>query len=559
MRAAPAAAFAAVALFYVALRTYQFHVADSEENIYFYMALRTAFGGLAPYRDYFFAHPPLHLGLAIVALKLGALVHGAPTMLDPRQWADGGTALVTVKSIGIVAGLVGALAITKAVRRVAGAPEAFIAGTLFLLSPDLLDGFFTGIAEALMFAALGFERVVAERDRQAGLAFAAGCLVAMYVAPCGLAVWVVLVALAPRRARTLALWTAVPLLLVHGAFLLWAGRPYWEQVFVYHLHKPKSDGIIGKELWLMMRKSSLLLMAVPASFALVWHGSWDASFSRERLRAEPRVRVIAFALASFVATLLFVALTRAVFHYYFVMLMLSVAPLAGLAYGELGRRAVALARLLRDRARPSLPAAALALASLLVWPLAGMGLARLPSARRTQIPDKAVGHPAPRTWRPSPVLGPFDGAVHALLWRDEEILGRSYPIWTRFLWDASPRFEMAYLLAGYARRLPPEATVFGDATLMTAVALLSGHRVSLDEADTNDMRFRSGITSATDFVARLRAEPPALIAFPAGELLMMGDVLPAWMAEAYDSDLANDDQGQVYYVMRPHGAADAAR
>ena len=37
-------------------------------------------------------------------------------------------------------------------------------------------------------------------------------------------------------------------------------------------------------------------------------------------------------------------MTRAVFHYYFGMLMLGVAPLAGLAYGELLRRGAALAR-----------------------------------------------------------------------------------------------------------------------------------------------------------------------------------------------------------------------
>jgi hypothetical protein len=297
-------------------------------------------------------------------------------------------------------------------------------------------------------------------------------------------------------------------------------------------------------------------MAVPAALTMVWHGSWDASFSRERLRAEPRVQVVSMALVSLVATMLFVAVTRAVFHYYFVMLMLGLAPLAGLAYGELGRRAVTLAR--SPRARPRRAGGAAALASLLVWPLAGPALARLPAARRTQIPDNAVGRTMPRTWRPSPLLGPLDGAVHALLWRDEEILGRAYPIWTRFLWDASPRFEMAYLLAGYARRLPRDATVFGDATLMTAVALLSGHHVTLDEADTNDMRFRSGITKPAVFGARLRAAPPALIAFPVGELLLMGDVLPTWLQKDYESDFANDADGQVYYVMRPRGAAAAS-
>ncbi|HVU49714.1 MAG TPA: hypothetical protein VHL80_03450, partial [Polyangia bacterium] len=245
---------------YLALRTYQFHVADSDENIYFYMALRTAFGGVRPYRDYFFAHPPLHLGFGVLALKLGALLAGARVMVDPAAWGDGGAALVTVKSIGLVSGALAGLFVYRAVRSVAGGLEAWIAGTMFLLSPDLLHGFFTGVAEALMLASLGVERAVAGRDRQAGLALAAACLVAMYAAPVGLAVGLVLLGCAPRRALSLALWTAAPLLVVHGLFLLWAGRAYWEGVFAYHLHKPKlGEGLLPHELLLMLRKSTLLV------------------------------------------------------------------------------------------------------------------------------------------------------------------------------------------------------------------------------------------------------------------------------------------------------------
>ena len=180
-----------------------------------------------------------------------------------------------------------------------------------------------------MLATLGLERVVAGRDRQAGLAFAAGCLVAMYAAPFGLAVWLVLFFIERRRALTLALWTAVPLLLVHATFLLWAGRAYWVGVFAYHLHKPKlGDGVIGHELLLLLRKSSLLVAAVPAAVVALGRRGVGTTW-RARLRDEPRVQLTAFALAALGATLLFVAATRAVFHYYFVMLMLGLAPLAG--------------------------------------------------------------------------------------------------------------------------------------------------------------------------------------------------------------------------------------
>jgi hypothetical protein len=545
-----AIAFGAVVAVYLALRTYQLHVADSDENIYFYMALRTATGGAAPYRDYFFAHPPLHLAFAVVALKLGALFGGAQAMLDPAAWRDGGAALVTVKSIGLVSGAVGGVFVYRAARRAAGSLEAFIAGTMFLLSPDLLHGFFTGVAEALMLSALGLERALAGRDRQAGLAFAAACLVAMYAAPFGLAVWAVLLVFARRRALTLALWTAAPLLLVHGFFLLWAGRAYWDGVFAYHLHKPKlGEGILGHELLLMLRKSPLLVAAVPAAIVAVVRASAGTPL-RVRLRDEPRVQLTAFCLTGLVATLIFVAATRAPFHYYFVMLMLGVSPLAGLAYGTLARHLVALARAL-PRAE-SLRAPALAAALLLAPPVVAEALARLPAARRTEIPDGAVGNTTARTWRPSPVLGPLDGAVHALFGRDEQRLGDVYPVWTQFLWDASQTFEMAGVFARYARNgLVPGSTIFGDPTLACAVALQSGRRLALDEADTNFMRFRSGVTPAPTFVARLRAAPPALILFSIGEYLNMGQDLQRWMERDYESSMANDEGGGVYVVMRP--------
>jgi hypothetical protein len=478
-------------------------------------------------------------------------------MVDPAGWRDGGAALVAVKSIGLVSGALGGMFVYRAARRAAGPLEGFIAGTMFLLSPDVLHGFFTGVGEALMFSALGLERAVAGRDRQAGLAFAAACLVAMYAAPFGLAIWLVLLVHQRRRALTLAAWTATPLLFVHGICLLWAGRGYWNAVFAYHLHKPKlGEGVLGHELLLMLRRSPLLVAAVPTALvALARRGAGTPW--RARLGEQPSAQLAAFSLAGLGATLLFVAATRAVFHYYFVMLVLGAAPLAGLGYGALARRLLALARAIRARGSPAaLRAPALAAAALLAPLVAGEALARAPAARRAEIPDRAVGLTVTRAWRSSPVLGPLDGAIHALLWRDGQRLGDSYPVWTRFLWDASQTFDIIEPFSRYARDgLWPGATIFGDSTLASAVALQSGRRLALDEADTNFMRWKSGITPVNDFVDRLRAAPPALVVYSVGEYVNMDPALRRWMDQGYESSLANDAQRLVYVVMRPRAPA----
>src|SRR5687768_7428181 len=73
-RGTPIAALALLLLVFLLLKTYLLVAADSDENIYFYMSVRAAFEGQQPYRDFFFAHPPLHLWLSIAVFELVALV-----------------------------------------------------------------------------------------------------------------------------------------------------------------------------------------------------------------------------------------------------------------------------------------------------------------------------------------------------------------------------------------------------------------------------------------------------------------------------------------------------
>src|SRR5450432_669040 len=119
-------------------------------------------------------------------------------------------------------------------------------------------------------------------------------------------------------------------------------------------------------------------MGVPAAVAALWRGNLRATFAPARLAEEPRAELAAFALASLVTTLLFVAATRAVFHYYFVMLMVGLAPLAGLAYGELLRRVAAVVRALSLRAPRAASRATLGAAVLLVSPHADSRCRRRP-------------------------------------------------------------------------------------------------------------------------------------------------------------------------------------
>jgi hypothetical protein len=477
----------------------------------------------------------------------------------PESWVDGGGALCAVKSIGIVSGAVAGCFVYRATRRAAGTLEAVVACALFLLAIDVLRACFTGVMEAMMFTAIGVERALAGKDRQAGLAFAAGCLVAMYVAPFELGVWLVILRVSRRRALALAAWTVAPLVLVHGAFLAWAGRAYWDDVFLYHARKPRGGLGFTVNFVLLLYESTLLVMAMPAALCaalLRARGSWRERWaSLWRLEENPRGQLLVVSLAGVASTLLFIALAKAVFRYYFTMLLVGLAPLAGLAYAELLRAAATTARNLWRRA-PAFEGAVAPLAAVAALAFAGEVLAELPAVRRQILPDDVVGLKITHPWRPAPALGPLDGAVRALLWRDQEIVGRSAPVWTRYLWEASKRFDSSLEMARFARfSLSEGATLFGESGIVPTLALRSGRRLALDEADTNPMRFASGITPPQAFIARLEREPPAIALFGTDSIMSLGPELASWLIQRFEVAMVADSDGNPYQLLRPRRRA----
>src|SRR6266850_1833231 len=154
---------APVFLLFLVLKVYASHPAASDENIYFYMSVRTAFDGLWPYRDYFFAHAPLHILISAAVFKVAALVyglfHGSPAagvaaLTNGASWNDGGLALTIAKSIPAASALLAGVFVFKGARR-AGPVEAAVAAASFLLADQVLraSSHFTGIAEAALFTA----------------------------------------------------------------------------------------------------------------------------------------------------------------------------------------------------------------------------------------------------------------------------------------------------------------------------------------------------------------------------------------------------------------------
>ena len=107
-------AFVLAVLAFLTLKAYSFHFETGDENVYLYMAWATARHGAWPYRDYFFAHPPLHLVPGILLFF----------------FADVGP--VTARAIPILATIVGAVLLLRTTWRCVGPIAALVAVVVHL-------------------------------------------------------------------------------------------------------------------------------------------------------------------------------------------------------------------------------------------------------------------------------------------------------------------------------------------------------------------------------------------------------------------------------------------
>jgi len=482
---------------FVLLKCYSNAPTLSDDFIYYYMAQRVAEGAI-PYRDFFFAHPPLHL---LPATILTALL---------------GFSIPLARAIPAASALLAGAAVYRIGRR-AGLTEGLVALTLFLFSYDLLrtSSHYTGAAEATALLAWSLERALAGRPDLSGLLGAAAGLTAFFALPAVAAtgLFLLLGGAADRRWRRFA---AAFLSLFLGVNALCAaafGSAYWDPVIRYHLLKPSAgDAQIASEALVVAADNAWLFFGAPAAATL------GLLLGRAR---EGRWAVAALGLLAAFFHLTFLSLSTRVFVYYYIPAFPGLAVAGGVALAEAARaigqttRRWSIARgegrLAGGHGPPSRVSRAATLAAcalvvvgpLFVRPLVG-------EAAGLFAPERRSG-PQRYVWRDAPIPASMNAALRALFWRDTPPSPWS-PAVTRYLQHESLHYEAPARLAGRIRELtPPHASLFGDSLTAPLVALLSGRTIALDEADTNYMRWTSGITSPAGALERLEGAPPAAV------------------------------------------------
>jgi len=520
----------AVVLFlFFLLKTHAFLPSTTDENIYFYMAARLAEGKL-PYRDFFFAHPPLHLAIPALIFKL-----------------TGGFHLIVAKAIPAVAALVAGGLVHVTGRRLGGTFAGLVAMILFLFATELLKSSsnLTGISETTMLLVAASSALVFRRWGLAGVLFALAAHTGFYM----VAVPVALLAVFAFGDRRGLLRFGGAFLGVYAAIfalcLAIGGESYLQGVFTYHWGKPAKsamlpylDGLnplaplralfhnlglfLDAEMWrrTLYYHAHLFWGAVVAVGAIVlafahereeaasvpkpaeasakagwWHLVRPADLLADRPSSGARLLLIALGVL-----LVEFSMFKELYEFYFTLMLPFAAWLTGFAVVTAARAAWEAVE-----TTPRRLAAPLALIGLFcLWlPVAAHANRVFPDELSEAGKVKQYTYSEPPVWKP---LGPV---VKALFWKDFRVKGEMGLGLRHYLWNKKLYLSKAEEMGAYVRDHTKEGdTITGGSLIAPLIALLSGRELAADIADTNSKTFWSDMSLGRDH-ADLAHDPEA--------------------------------------------------
>lgn len=419
-----------------------FHWYLSDENIYYFLASSLSVDTL-PYRDFFYANPPLLLVFLMISGEV-------------FDWTPFG-----LRVVPLIATILSGLAIHRTFRPSLGAVA--VLPVLFFVFTDIAlraGTHATGINVALMFVLLSYWAVFSNRPMAGAALLTLGLWTKFYVVA-ALPGLLLAVFLCSPQSRLKEVLRFLGIFLAGGMLLavvgtLFGGWAFWEQNFLYHLAKPERSGSGFSETAARVSERNFMSLCLFAGIIAMGalSGIWIRFGGKSRSLPRTATTWLTIGTLHLVVTLAFLALQSRVFDFYFLLFFPGVILLLGGAL-LLIRHALQDAFAWRAILETALLAAAVFL----------------------------LGQP----------LVPYQ---HRLLMKP----GAGAPV---PYWDHERRHQDR--LADWARglNLPPDATACGDSVTAPIFALASGRGLALGEADTNAMRFRAGFPTAEEFISQL--------------------------------------------------------
>lgn len=516
-----------VLLCFALLKAYSLNFVKGDEHMYFYMSLLVS-KGKWPYRDFFFSHPPLQLYLMGALYKLF------------------GYSLALSKAVPSLAAMVSGVHVYLLGRRLVGRIEALVAVALFLFTFDVLRGssHFTGANCALAFGLAATYQAVARRPILAGVLFAVGTFIGIYIAPLALMLGVLLIFRSWKESLRLLCSYAAASALVCAVFAGVAGHAFWYQVFGYNLNK-----IALRYSWYAKARSvaylntAAVIGVVPG---IVWaiamwglrgraRGENTLPGAAGRLAARLNLwsgdRVAAqMIFATFICGYLYFYSTRVDYYSYYFMLIM---PWTGLMTATvtvdvlrfMGERLAAgaaiepaLSRAERRRRQPAArrqkpPAGAPASALRRLWPLVACAVALalvllyrqgISAERQEEAGNDVMSY----AWRDSPHLpGGLNRMVQTLFWSPSSDATHPPNAITYYLQHetlSAPSIDV--FVRAVREQCRPGERIFGEYSLGPFAAAVGSCVLAANLVDTNNHRFKVHESTPGDWVRALEQD-----------------------------------------------------
>ena len=500
---------------FLLLKVIGIRASTTDENIYFYMAQRFA-EGVIPYRDFFFAHPPMHLVIPAGVFLITAFN------------------LVAAKLIPVAAALVSGLFLYLALRRIAGRSAALagLAGFLSAYQVLMASTNLTGVNLTLAFLCTALYFAVSDRPAAAGALAALSMATGFYALAGVLGLALALLFHAPKK----LLWFAVAFCIMFGAvmglFWMLGGSDFIEGVVTYHVNKPvqgigrvdpftsrnpfvflgrllNNAGVFveGKtflEFFYFHMPFFLCMAVAPAAVLLyaAWSGWRESGAAAWRVLSpcdllNSRAGLIKFSLITIGLFVFQWANLREVYDFYLVLmapfLVIPLGILIGFAYQ-------------RVQAGLGLRNVVVAFGTLAILWL-HVPLSPAVSHALWLSEEQGKGQVVTYTWQEPAAFRRAASITRTVFFRDSRIKGEYTPYYRHYMWNKMLTFSTVHEIASYiAANTEPEETLTGASILAPLIALYAGRRLAWDEADTNYKRFASGQRDQQEFFVDVCAD-----------------------------------------------------
>lgn len=439
-----------------------FFLSWTDEQVHLYVARRMAEGAVL-YRDIESARPPL------VLLPIAWLIRaGCSPLLAGRA--------VVLGSQFAIAGL-----LVWGGRRLVSWRVGALAALLFLSSPEAFSRIhYTGIHLAALTATACVLFSLRGQPLRAGLCLGLSLATDQHgLAICGI-VGLVTIVRRPRDALPFALGAVIISAIVFGGVWAMGARHLWKSLVEIHLFHMRLGQGASTQFWEMFTpwfyEHGYLFVGAGLAIVLLGARSTEVGNGDDQRPASSKVvRTLALVVGGHIAVVL--AMTEAAFLY-FVVIAPLLALLASIGFDVVVARGCQRGQLSRARAQHAFRVTVAATVAVVAVIAGGWAAAR---SHRENLDE------------------------------------RRYSFWPYILHGQVSRFNR---LDEVVRRVasdsmvPRDGTIFGDPTIVSAVALQSGRRVSGELADLNPSWIQAGVIGREEVVARIERDGVAAVVTP---------------------------------------------